>query len=188
MSGSQPFVTRAGEKLSAALTHFQFSVEGLICADLGSHAGGFVDCLLQAGAAKVYSVDTSYGTLAWKLRKDPRVAVMERTNAMHVQLPEPVDVVTIDVAWTRQFMILPNAKALLKPGGTALTLIKPHYESDSLDLIQGVLPENKFDTVVDRVCEGIRAMNWIVDGTFVSPLQGHGGNREVFARLRASSN
>ena len=84
------FVSRAGQKLDHALTTFNLDVAGAICADLGSNTGGFVDCLLQRGAAKVYAIDTGYGVLEWKLRKDPRVVVMERTNAMHVELPENV--------------------------------------------------------------------------------------------------
>jgi 23S rRNA (cytidine1920-2'-O)/16S rRNA (cytidine1409-2'-O)-methyltransferase len=103
-----PFVSRAGLKLDHALTAFAVDVTGLVCADLGCNAGGFTDCLLQRGAAKVYAVDTGYGALDWKLRKDPRVVVMERTNAMHVTLPEPVGFVCIDVAWTRQRRILPR--------------------------------------------------------------------------------
>src|SRR5688572_30156322 len=95
-SSSSPFVSRAGQKLEHALATFGIDVAGLVCADLGSNAGGFVDCLLQRGAAKVYAIDTGYGALEWKLRKDPRVVVMERTNAMHAELPEPASAVTID--------------------------------------------------------------------------------------------
>ena len=105
---------RAGQKLEHALVRFAIDVNGLVCADLGCSTGGFTDCLLQRGAAKVFAVDTGYGVLDWKLRKDPRVVVMERTNAMHVQLPEPANLVTIDVAWTRQQHILPAAKAILR--------------------------------------------------------------------------
>src|SRR5437588_11102724 len=104
------FVSRAGQKLEHALVNFGIDVSGLTCADLGSNVGGFVDCLLQRGAAKVYAIEKGYGVLEWKLRKDPRVIVMERTNAMHVVLPEPVALVTIDVAWTRQRNILPAAR------------------------------------------------------------------------------
>src|SRR3954464_2055528 len=104
------FVSRAGQKLEHALVKFSIDVTGWICADLGCNVGGFVDCLLQRGAAKVYAIDTGYGALDWKLRKDPRVVTMERTNAMHVSLPEQVDLVTIDVAWTRQNKILPSAR------------------------------------------------------------------------------
>src|SRR3954470_11288116 len=108
-----PFVSRAGQKLEHALNTFHIDVNGQTCADLGSNVGGFVDCLLQRGAAKVYSIDTGYGVLDWKLRKDPRVVVMERTNAIHVTLPEKVSLVTIDVAWTKQRIILPAARRLL---------------------------------------------------------------------------
>src|ERR1700726_4579177 len=117
------FVSRAGEKLEFALDAFGLDVRGFACADFGCNAGGFTDCLLQRGAAKVYAIDTGYGALDWKLRKDPRVAVMERTNAMHVTLPEPVDLVTIDVAWTKQKNILPAARRVLKPTGIVLALI-----------------------------------------------------------------
>lgn len=119
------YVTRSGLKLEHALSVFHVDPTGMVCADLGSHQGGFVDCLLEHGAVRVYSVDTSYGTLAWKLRKDPRVVVMERTNAMHVQLPEPVDLVTIDVGWTPQRHVLPAALRILKDGGRIITLVKP---------------------------------------------------------------
>ncbi len=110
---SDAYVSRGGDKLAAALDYFGLDATDRVCADLGSHVGGFVDCLLQRGAARVYAVDTCYGTLAWKLRRNPRVVVRERTNAMHVSLPEPVDLVTIDVGWTPQSKILPNAARLL---------------------------------------------------------------------------
>src|SRR6186997_2486545 len=120
------FVSRAGQKLEHALATFGLEVRGSVCADLGSNTGGFVDCLLQRGAVKVYAIDTGYGALEWKLRKDPRVVVMERTNAIHVQLPEKVQLVTIDVAWTKQRIILPAAMRLLEVDGSVVTLIKPH--------------------------------------------------------------
>src|SRR5580765_6670445 len=122
------YVSRAGQKLEHALKTFSVDPCGLTCADLGSNVGGFVDCLLQHGAAKVYAVEKGYGVLEWKLRKDARVIVMERTNAMHIELPEMVDLVTIDVAWTRQKNILPAAARILQPHGLVITLIKPHYE------------------------------------------------------------
>src|SRR5687767_8878918 len=109
MSSECSYVSRGGLKLAAALDAFGIDPPGYVCADLGSNVGGFVDCLLQRGAKKVYAVDTGYGVLAYKLRIDPRVVVMERTNAMHVELPEVVDLITIDVAWTPQHRILPNA-------------------------------------------------------------------------------
>jgi 23S rRNA (cytidine1920-2'-O)/16S rRNA (cytidine1409-2'-O)-methyltransferase len=184
-----PFVSRGGEKLAAALRAFDIDVNGTVCADLGSHVGGFVDCLLRHGAGRVYSVDTSYGLLAWKLRKDPRVVVIERTNAMHVTLPEPVDLVTIDVGWTPQARILPNAARLLAPNVTpteigVVTLIKPHYEAPSDLLHEGVLPDAELPKIVAGVISEIQSLGWEVLGTVESPLRGHGGNREVLARLR----
>src|SRR5688572_874247 len=135
-----PFVSRAGQKLEHAIAAFGIDVAGRVCADLGSNTGGFTDCMLQRGAARVYAIDTGYGVLEWKLRKDPRVVVMERTNAMHVVLPEPVGVVTIDVAWTRQHHILPAARRLVAPDGFVVTLLKPHYVADSSQLVKGRLP------------------------------------------------
>jgi 23S rRNA (cytidine1920-2'-O)/16S rRNA (cytidine1409-2'-O)-methyltransferase len=126
-----PFASRAGQKLDHALSHFGLNVAQKICADLGSNTGGFVDVLLQRGAQKVYAIDTGYGALDWKLRKDPRVAVMERTNAMHVSLPEKVSVVTIDVAWTKQRHILPSARRMIADDAFVMTLIKPHYEAEA---------------------------------------------------------
>src|SRR3989337_4533817 len=102
------YASRAGEKLQFALDKFKISVKDLMCADFGSSTGGFTDCLLQEGAQKVYSVDTAYGELAWNLRNNPKVAVLERTNAMHVTLPEKADLITIDVGWTNQERILPK--------------------------------------------------------------------------------
>jgi len=178
------FVSRGGNKLEAALDHFHFDVAGLICADLGSHVGGFVDCLLQRGARRVYSVDTSYGTLAWKLRKDDRVVVVERQNAMHVSLSESVAFVTIDVGWTPQKKVLPNVREMLTRGGQVLTLIKPHYEANKTLLAGGVLPAEHLDATVAVVLNEIRAAGFSTNGTFTSPMAGHGGNREVFALLK----
>lgn len=190
------FVSRAGQKLSAALDRFAVDVTGRICADLGSHVGGFADCLLQRGAATVYSVDTSYGTLAWKLRKDPRVVVLERTNAMHVELPEPVDLVTIDVGWTPQAKVLPNVGRMLKSPGEGrpldpsdapaqvITLIKPHYEAPKGRLTDGVLLESFLDEVIGDTTAQMVALGWTVVQTMESPIRGHGGNREFLALLQ----
>lgn len=178
-----PYVSRGGDKLAAALDHFRIDATGVIAADLGSHVGGFVDCLLQRGAAKVYSVDTSYGTLAWKLRKDPRVVVLERSNAMHVALPEPVSLLTIDVGWTPQVKILPHAATLLTPTARVVTLIKPHYEAKEELLSDGVLREECVESTIATVTDAIRPLGWIVEGTVESPIRGHGGNREFLALL-----
>jgi 23S rRNA (cytidine1920-2'-O)/16S rRNA (cytidine1409-2'-O)-methyltransferase len=181
-----PFTSRGGDKLEAALQHFAVEVAGRTCADLGSHVGGFVDCLLRSGAARVYSVDTAYGILAWKLRRDPRVTVLERTNAMHVTLPETVELVTVDVGWTPQSKILPNVTGMLSPAARVITLIKPHYEAAENLLVNGVLPDERVDGVVGTVLDDVKSLGWAVLGTFPSPLRGHAGNREVFALLTRS--
>ena len=178
------FVSRAGQKLDHALTTFGLDVAGAVCADLGSNTGGFVDVLLQRGAAKVYAIDTGYGVLEWKLRKDPRVVVMERTNAMHATLPEKVGVVTIDVAWTKQKHILPAARKMIRDDGFCVTLIKPHYEAEASFVRNGVLPEEKVDGVVEEVKQQIVPTGFSVEGVVRSPIKGAKGNIEVLALLR----
>ena len=178
-----PFASRAGQKLDHALTTFGIDVAGKICADLGCSTGGFTDCLLQRGAKKVYAIDTGYGVLDWKLRNDRRVIVMERTNAMHVSLPEPVDIVTIDVAWTKQRHILPPAARLLAPDGVVVTLVKPHYESPPQLLRAGVLPEDQVDNVMRAVKSEIRAAGFEIVARTPSPIRGAKGNLELLAHL-----
>jgi 23S rRNA (cytidine1920-2'-O)/16S rRNA (cytidine1409-2'-O)-methyltransferase len=178
-----PFVSRAGRKLEHALVTFDIDAVGRTCADLGSNVGGFVDCLLQRGAAKVYAIDTGYGALDWKLRNDARVVVMERTNAMHVTLPEPVSLVTIDVAWTKQRLILPAARRLLTTAGDVVTLIKPHYEAEPALLRKGVLPEENLDAVVEKVKYDIAQAGFDLRRTVRSPIKGTGGNVELLAWL-----
>ncbi|MCO6438021.1 MAG: TlyA family rRNA (cytidine-2'-O)-methyltransferase [Phycisphaerae bacterium] len=180
---SSRFVSRGGDKLAAALDAFQVDPSGRVCADLGSHVGGFVDCLLQHGALRVYSVDTSYGTLAWKLRRDARVVVLERTNAMHATLPEPVGLVTIDVGWTRQERVLPNVARMIEPRGVVISLIKPHYEAPPEWLAQGLLPEHRVEEVVAEVAEKALAIGWKLVATTPSPIRGHGGNLETLGRF-----
>ena len=184
-SPSSEYVSRSGHKLAAALDAFGISPAGLVCADFGSNVGGFVDCLLQRGAAKVYAIDTGYGTLAWKLRTDGRVVVMERTNAMHVELPEPVDLVTVDVAWTPQHRILPNAMKLLKPGGQVVTLIKPHYEAERAQLRGGVLPREAMAGVLEVVSQRLAAVGIGLEGMMESPIVGQKGNLEHLAVVTA---
>lgn len=178
------FVSRAGQKLEHAMAEFAIDVAGKACADLGCNAGGFTDCLLQRGAARVYAVDTGYGALEYKLRKDPRVVTMERTNAMHVALPESVSLVVIDVAWTKQRHILPNARKLLVHGGEIVTLLKPHYEADPSQLKMGVLKEEAVPGVVERVRGEMTAAGFKVIAMTTSPIKGAKGNIELLAHLR----
>jgi len=179
------YVSRAGLKLQHGLDTFGIQPVSWICADLGSNTGGFVDCLLSRGASKVYAVERGYGVLDWKLRKDPRVVTMERTNAMHVSLPEKVQIVTIDVSWTKQKNILPNAARLLDREGQIITLIKPHYEAPKNLLKNGFLPHNDIPKVVDDVLLDIKGLGVEVLGLTQSPIVGDkGGNTEFVAWLR----
>jgi 23S rRNA (cytidine1920-2'-O)/16S rRNA (cytidine1409-2'-O)-methyltransferase len=179
-----PFVSRAGLKLDHALAQFATDVTGLVCADLGCNAGGFTDCLLRRGAARVYAIDTGYGMLDWRLRKDARVVVMERTNAMHAELPEPVALAVIDVAWTRQRHILPAARRMLAADGAVVTLIKPHYEAPAGLLVRGVLPPERIEEVLTAVKRDIEAAGFNLQGLVTSPIQGGKGNTELLAHLR----
>jgi len=171
-----PFVSRAGLKLDHALREFQCEVTSRTCADFGCNIGGFTDCLLQRGAAKVFSIDTGYGTLAWKLRNDPRVVVMERCNALHVAMPNDatpqaagVDLVVIDLAWTPQRLAIPAALRWLAHDRTAkstvsdpgnrdsriITLVKPHYELSEDEkkslLVEGRLDHAEAERVLHRI-------------------------------------
>ena len=178
------FASRAGEKLEHAINEFQINVHGKMCADFGASVGGFVDCLLHHGAAKVYAVETGYGQLAWKLRQDKRVVVMERTNAMHVRLPEKVDMITNDTSWTKQKNILPNILQNLKPEAQIITLIKPHYEAEKSLLHKGVLDESVAENVARQTLEEIQSMGLTVLGFTKSPIVGgKGGNTEYLAYL-----
>lgn len=180
------YVGRGGEKLAWALAHFGVDVAGLVCCDLGSNVGGFVDCLLQHGARRVYSVDTSYGTLAWTLRNDPRVVVMERTNALHVALPEGVDLVTCDVGWTRQARVLPHARTLLGEGGRILSLLKPQYEADRDEIHRGrgQVREEALDAILARVRDAARATGMLLHGPDRAPfVGGKGKNPEYYLLL-----
>lgn len=180
---SHQYVSRGGLKLAAALRDFSVDPAGFICADFGSHVGGFVDCLLQHGAARVYAVDPGYGILDYRLRRDPRVIVCERTNAMRYSSPEPCDLVTIDAGWTVQRLILPAARRCIKSTGIVLTLVKPHYESPKEWLSDGVVAEERLAEVLDRVRADIAALGWAIAGEMDSPISGHGGNREFIWRL-----
>lgn len=179
------FVSRAGEKLELAIDHFKLDIEGLTVADFGSSTGGFVDCLLQKGAKKVYSVDTAYGELAWVIRNNPKVVVMERTNAMHVRLPEKVDLITVDTSWTRQIFVLENAFKNIKDGGIIISLIKPHYEAPKQYLEKGRLKAEKINEVLDKVKGDIVSIGGKVVGFIESPVVGEKGkNREFLCLIK----
>jgi 23S rRNA (cytidine1920-2'-O)/16S rRNA (cytidine1409-2'-O)-methyltransferase len=190
-----PFVSRGGLKLRHGLDEFKLDVTGLVCADLGCSTGGFTDCLLQAGAARVHAVDTGYGVLAWKLRQDSRVVVHERANALHLEPPERVDLVVMDVGWTPQRLCVPAALRWLTapPGGRIVTLVKPHYEDKAAaDEHRGVLPDEIADGVVKRVLGEMPGLGVRVIASVASPVRGSAakaegeGNREWLALLSPS--
>ncbi|MHC4884887.1 MAG: SAM-dependent methyltransferase [Planctomycetota bacterium] len=182
------YVGRGGDKLAFALSEFGVGADGLTCLDLGSHIGGFVDAWLQHGAQRVYSVDTCYGTLDWGLRNDERVVVMERTNALHVALPEPVDRISCDVGWTPQHKVIPHALSLLKPGGMILSLIKPQYEADrKTEMIRGKgrVLEEALEPILERVRKVYRDLGLEFEGPIRTPFLGDKGkNPEFFACIR----
>ncbi len=177
------YVGRGGDKLAWALETFGVDPAGKVCCDLGSNVGGFVDCLLQKGAVRVYSVDTSYGTLAWTLRNDPRVVVMERTNALHVSLPEKVDLVTCDVGWTKQAKVLPHARGLLAANGLIVSLLKPQYEAEKKEIIpgKGLVREDALERIIVDVKQTALSLGADVRGPERSPfLGGKGKNPEFY--------
>lgn len=179
------YASRAGEKLEHALKEFNVNAAGLICADFGSSTGGFVDCLLQSGAEKVYAVETGYGILDWKLRNDPRVIVMEKKNAMHIELPEKVDLITVDTSWTKLEKVIPNALLNLKPEGCIITLVKPHYEASRPRLVRGRLPEESIPEVLHEVRANLRELDLEIIGETESPILGEKGkNREFLFYLK----
>lgn len=174
------FVGRAGEKLDFALKKFKIEAKNRICADFGSAVGGFVDCLLHHGAKKVYAVEKGYGVLAWSLRKNPKVVVLEKTDAMRVSLPEKADLLTIDTGWTRQKNIIPNALKQVKPKGFIITLIKPHYEVG-----RGKLPEKEAEKIAKKTVEDLEVLGVELKGLLQSPLLGRKAkNSEYFAFLK----
>jgi len=175
-----PYASRAGEKLEHALKEFNVNVTNLVCADFGSSTGGFVDCLLQAGANKVYAVETGYGVLDWKLRNDPRVIVMEKKNAMHVELPEKVDFITIDTSWTKLEKVVPNALLNLMPEGHIITLVKPHYEAEQPRLIKGKLPEESIPEVLHEVRAKLKGLGLEILSETASPILGEKGKNKEF--------
>lgn len=179
------FASRGGQKLQHALHEFQFNVTGLVAADFGCSTGGFTDCLIKAGASRVYAIDTAYGLLAWTLRNDPRVVVMERTNALHATPPTEngssvaVDLVVADLSWTPQRLLIPAARKWLKPGGRIITLVKPHYEVKEVGAPEvprgGVLPEDEAERVAMLVKERLADFGVRVLGFTKSPILGGAG-------------
>lgn len=174
------YVSRAGAKLEHALNNFNVSVSGLTAADFGSSTGGFVDCLLHFGAKKVYAVETGYGVVDYKLRQDERVIIMERENAMHVELPEKVDFITIDTSWTKLSKVVPNALENLKDEGRIIALVKPHYEAEPKMLRKGKLLEDFIPEVLNGVREDLKELGVEILAETESPIVGEKGKNKEY--------
>ena len=184
-----PYVSRGGLKLEAALHKLQLDVTGSICIDVGASTGGFTDCLLQHGAERVYAVDVGYGQLAWKLRQDPRVIVIERTNVRYMAadtIPAPVDLATIDVSFISLKIVVPVIVNFLKPDGSILALIKPQFEVGKNQVGKGgVVREPKLhQQVIKDLSNFFRTLKLVPLSIYPSPLLGPKGNREFFTYLR----
>ena len=189
----EKYVSRGGTKLERALAHFQVETRGLTALDLGASTGGFTDCLLQHGAARVYAVDVGHGQLAWKLRNDPRVTVMERTNARNLTaaaFPKPfapADLAVIDCSFISLRKILPPAIALLRPSGRIVALIKPQFEAGKAEADKGagVITDPRIHERIllelEHYAGTLPGLCW--RGTIESPLLGPAGNKEFLALL-----
>jgi 23S rRNA (cytidine1920-2'-O)/16S rRNA (cytidine1409-2'-O)-methyltransferase len=181
------FVSRGGDKLDAALNVFPVTVAGKICADVGASTGGFTDCLLQRGAVKVYAIDVGYGQLDYRLRRDERVIVMERTNARYVEnLPEPVNLVSIDASFISLRLLLPVIKGWLTQDAAVIPLIKPQFEAGKHDVGKGgvVKSPEVHRRVLREVLSAAEAEGFHAAGLIRSPLKGPAGNIEFLAWLR----
>ena len=186
--GRLPFVSRGGVKLAHALDQFGVDVAGVVALDVGASTGGFTDCLLQRGAVRVYAVDVGHGQLAYTLRQDPRVVCMEKLNARYpFELPEPVDLLVIDVSFISLTLALPQPLTHLRAGGHAVALVKPQFEARRGEVGRGGVIRN--DDLRDDIL--MRVEQWLSEradvellDTIPSPITGDAGNQEYLALLR----
>lgn len=185
----EPFVSRGGRKLDAALEAFGIEVEGKVALDVGASTGGFTDCLLQRGAARVYAVDVGYGQLDQRLREDPRVMVRERVNARRLDreiVPEPVALVVIDVSFISLKLIVPALEEVADPQADVVALIKPQFEAGRGQVGKGGVirdPEVR-QAVIDRTVGALGELGWVARGLIDAPIAGARGNLEALVHLR----
>lgn len=178
------YVSRAGFKLEKALEHFNVDVRDIIVLDAGLSTGGFTDCLLQHGAAKVYGIDVGYGQVHETIRNDPRVAVMERVNLRDLRtVGQPVDMVTLDLSFISILKVMDAVTAMLKPDGMLITLIKPQFEAGRHDIGRGgIVHDPQVHTrVIEEVTRGITSYGFTCKGVIPSPILGSTGNTEFLA-------
>jgi 23S rRNA (cytidine1920-2'-O)/16S rRNA (cytidine1409-2'-O)-methyltransferase len=184
-----PYVSRGGQKLAPALDAFGVEVRDRVCADVGASTGGFTDVLLQRGAARVYAIDVGRGLLHWKLRQDPRVVVMERVNARHLEaLPEPVSLVTVDVSFIGLEKVLPALRRAA-PDAEVVALFKPQFQVERGSVGKGgvVRDPDAVERAVAAFASWCAANGWTVLGRVASALPGTDGNRELLLHLRPAS-
>lgn len=189
LGGDLKYVSRGGLKLEKAVSCFSLDLTGKIAADIGASTGGFTDCALQNGAARVYTIDVGYGQLAWKLRSDERVVNMERTNVRYLEadsLPEKVDVVTIDVAFISLDKVLPAVKKIIADDGIVIALIKPQFEAGKENVgKKGVVRDPQVHlTVINNVIATARELGFKIAGLDYSPVKGPEGNIEYLLYLK----
>ena len=183
------YVSRGGLKLEKAMTHFGITLEGKVCMDIGASTGGFTDCMLQNGAVKVYSVDVGYGQFAWKLRQDPRVVCMEKTNIRYVtpaDIDDVLDFASVDVSFISLTKVLIPARELLRDGGEMVCLIKPQFE-DGREKVgkKGVVRDKAVhEEVVERIIEFASQNGFFVKNLEYSPIKGPEGNIEYLVYIR----
>lgn len=192
--GDHPYVSRGGVKLKNALDAFGIDVRGLICLDVGASTGGFTDCLLQEGAAKVYAVDVGYGQLAWRLRQDPRVLIIERTNIRTFDgrgLDDPIDLATLDVSFISLKLVIPTVLKLIKADARLLALVKPQFEVGRAAVEKRGVVRNPdlHRQVMEEMRTFFDGLGLQVLGTGTSPILGPAGNREffIYAQRRQAS-
>ncbi|BCB97189.1 TlyA family rRNA (cytidine-2'-O)-methyltransferase [Dissulfurispira thermophila] len=183
------YVSRGGIKLEAAIKHFNISMEEKIAMDIGSSTGGFTDCMLQHGVKKVYCIDVGYGQLAWKLRNDPRVILIERTNIRYLgreKIPDEIDIATVDVSFISLIKVIPNVLEFMKENGEIIALIKPQFEVGKGEVGKGgiVKDETKRLKTVERVRENLESLGLQTIGVMQSPISGQKGNIEYFIYMK----
>jgi len=189
---TRKYVGRGALKLESALERFDIDVHRKTALDIGASTGGFTDCLLQRGAERIYAVDVGYGQLDWKLRTDPRVIVLEKTNARFLtrdQVQELVDICVIDVSFISLTLILPNAFSLLKPDGVILALIKPQFELQRSDVGKGGIVRDPLlhQKAQDKIVAFVNDLGQVVAGIAPAAIKGADGNQEFFACIRKRS-
>jgi len=187
--GSSEFVSRGGHKLKKAMSVFPINLEDKICMDVGASTGGFTDCMLQNGAVKVYSVDVGYGQLAWKLRSDPRVVNLERTNIRYIteeQVPDKIDFASVDVSFISLCLVLPAIYPILSDDGECVCLIKPQFEAGREKVgKKGVVREkNVHSEVIEKIYNFAIEAGFSVAGLDYSPIKGPEGNIEYLIYLK----